>query len=152
MKFFVWGTSPAQNQLIKDAESTLTAQEEAKAKGFIVKTEEDWAVEVEGTVEEVERVVRYDPAVVGYVTAPVCTICEINIPRSKTEYSKEGLPLCPSCAQFKNINFCMPHCPCCDWQAAQKTDRIIAACKNILELQTKGGDRHHEYKLDKSRR
>lgn len=64
--FFVWGSGPAQSELIRNAENSNAAAEAAQKHGFVFNNSDDWAVEVEATPEEIDKATRFDPAVVGY--------------------------------------------------------------------------------------
>ena len=68
-KFYVWGTGPAQSALIREAEITWEAVDTALAYGFVLNFPDDWAVEVITTEEDIDALTRFDPAVVGYVSA-----------------------------------------------------------------------------------
>ena len=68
-KFYVWGTGPAQSALIREAEITWEAVDTALAHGFVLNFPDDWAVEVITTEEDIDALTRFDPAVLGHVSA-----------------------------------------------------------------------------------
>lgn len=68
-KFYVWGAGPVQSTLIREAEISPEAIDAALTYGFVFDSPDSWAVEVEASEDEIDALTRFDPAVVGYVSA-----------------------------------------------------------------------------------
>lgn len=73
-KFYVWGTGPVQSALLREAEVSQEAIDAAIAYGFVFDSPDylpgdSWAVEIEASGDEIDALTRFDPAVVGYVSA-----------------------------------------------------------------------------------
>lgn len=71
MRWFVWGVGRAQSPLLQRGEVTDAAMDAARRSGHRFDSPDAWAIQVQADGGELDRAIRFDPSVRGYVAASV---------------------------------------------------------------------------------